>query len=131
MLAIHLSQNNDEKKAIIQIQNKNKQIQEERCHLDTNEKHLSNQVWQKLLVVTVLAFIFMIIEMIGGFIAHSVSIQTNAAHMASDITGFFFNIISIYVPGKCNFNKIKSFLNFGKEGGSLKCMRSQKTTLFS
>jgi zinc transporter 2 len=42
----------------------------------------------------------MVGEIVGGIIAHSISIQTDAAHMASDIIAFFFSIMAIYISGK-------------------------------
>ena len=38
----------------------------------------------QLIRVTVICFLFMIAEFIGGYISNSVAIMTDAAHMASD-----------------------------------------------
>ena len=37
----------------------------------------------------------MIFEIIGGWLSNSVAIMTDAAHMLSDVAGFFISIISI------------------------------------
>jgi zinc transporter 2 len=42
----------------------------------------------------------MIGEIVGGIIAHSIAIQTDAAHMAADIAGFFFSIVALYISNK-------------------------------
>lgn len=42
----------------------------------------------------------MIGEIVGGIIAHSIAIQTDAAHMAADIAGFFFSIVALYISKK-------------------------------
>lgn len=74
------------------------------CHvpredLDTFRKR-NAVVWRKLITVLILCVLFMIGEIIGGIIAKSISIQTDAAHMAADIAGFFFSIVAIYVSDK-------------------------------
>lgn len=39
----------------------------------------------------------MIIEIIGGAIAHSMAIMTDAAHLLSDFSGFLISIFSIWI----------------------------------
>jgi hypothetical protein len=78
------------------------------CHvLDKDdilaEKRRNKTVWRKLITVLILCILFMIGEIVGGVLARSISIQTDAAHMASDIAGFFFSIVAIYVSGKGEF----------------------------
>jgi Co/Zn/Cd efflux system component len=80
-------------------------VSEQHCHtLDDlmADKRRNATVWRKLIIVLVLCILFMIGEIVGGILAHSISIQTDAAHMASDIAGFFFSILAIYVSGKSN-----------------------------
>ena len=36
-------------------------------------------------------------ELIGGFLANSLAIMTDAAHLFSDVSGFFISIFSIYI----------------------------------
>ena len=78
------------------------------CHLLDKDGILAEQkrnktVWRKLITVLILCIVFMIGEIVGGILARSISIQTDAAHMASDIAGFFFSIVAIYVSGKGEF----------------------------
>lgn len=49
----------------------------------------------RLIFVTVVCFIFMIAEFIGGLVSSSVAIMTDAAHMFSDVSGFLIQICSI------------------------------------
>jgi len=51
-------------------------------------------------MVTAICFVFMIFEFIGGYISNSVAIMTDAAHMLSDVAGFFISILSIYLGQK-------------------------------
>jgi zinc transporter 2 len=39
----------------------------------------------------------MVIEFFGGIMANSLAIMTDAAHLLSDISGFFISIFSIWV----------------------------------
>jgi zinc transporter 2 len=36
-------------------------------------------------------------EIVGGYIAGSLAIMTDAAHMFSDLSGFFISIFSLYL----------------------------------
>jgi zinc transporter 2 len=55
---------------------------------------------KKLLIVSLVAFILMGCEVVGGYIAQSLAIMTDAAHMFSDFAGFFISIFSIWLARK-------------------------------
>lgn len=67
-----------------------------------NELHKKNQedAIKKLTIVCIICTIFMIIEIIGGYLANSIAIMSDAAHLLSDLLGFFISIISIYISRK-------------------------------
>ena len=78
---------------------------EEHCHSSINiDKDRNKKPFIKLLIALCLCFVFMVGEIIGGLLANSISIQTDAAHMATDIVGFFFSILAIYISKKSNVN---------------------------
>ena len=52
---------------------------------------------KKLYVVSIVCFMFMIIEFIGGYFARSIAIMSDAAHLLSDFLGFIISIVSIYI----------------------------------
>ncbi len=70
---------------------------------DLLDKKKHQVVWRKLIIVLVLCVLFMIGEIVGGILANSISIQTDAAHMAADIAGFFFSIMAIYFSTMSKF----------------------------
>jgi hypothetical protein len=75
------------------------------CHVPKTADELVEQrkhqvVWRKLISVLILCTLFMVGEIVGGILANSISIQTDAAHMAADIAGFFFSILAIYISTK-------------------------------
>lgn len=51
----------------------------------------------------------MAIEIVGGLLAHSLAIMTDAAHLFSDITGFLISIVSILISSKLKANKSMSY----------------------
>ena len=58
---------------------------------------INARVLCKLYSVSVVCFIFLIGEVIGGIMASSLAIISDAAHMFSDLSGFFISIISIHL----------------------------------
>ena len=54
----------------------------------------------KLLMASLVCFIFMIIEIVGGYLANSLAIMTDAAHMLSDVAGFMISYFAIYLGSK-------------------------------
>jgi zinc transporter 2 len=52
---------------------------------------------RKLAIITVICFLFMVAEVIGGYLSNSVAIMTDAAHMLSDCSGFIISILSIII----------------------------------
>ena len=52
---------------------------------------------RKLLCVSLLCVIFMVLEFIGGILAGSMAIMTDAAHLLSDFSGFLISIFSIWI----------------------------------
>ena len=46
------------------------------------------QTQRRLMAALVLAFAFMVVEVVGGVYAHSLAIITDAAHLLSDVSGF-------------------------------------------
>lgn len=64
----------------------------------------SDSAMNKLIFVTVVCFIFMICEFIGGIISGSVAIMTDAAHMFSDVSGFAIQICAIILARRMPTN---------------------------
>ena len=58
--------------------------------------HTTKRVMIKLLAASVMCFVLMAVEAVGGILAHSLAILTDAAHMFSDISGFVISIFSLW-----------------------------------
>ena len=52
---------------------------------------------KKLIIVSSLCITFMVIEVVGGLLANSMAIMTDAAHLLSDFSGFLISIFSIWI----------------------------------
>ncbi|CAD8097237.1 unnamed protein product [Paramecium primaurelia] len=71
-----------------------------------NETHLyeipdlsnvTQNVLCRLIAVSVVCIVFLIAEVVGGLWAQSLAILSDAAHMFSDMSGFFISIFSIWL----------------------------------
>lgn len=51
----------------------------------------------KLVCVTLLTFIFMAVEIIGGYLANSIAIMSDAAHLFSDVLGIGFSVVALII----------------------------------
>jgi zinc transporter 2 len=54
----------------------------------------------KMYKISIICFIFLLAEIIGGFLANSIAIISDAAHMLSDLLGFIISIVSIKISQK-------------------------------
>ena len=82
---------------------------EESSHAENNAgiyKKQQDKAIKKLTWVCVICTIFMIIEIIGGYLANSIAIMSDAAHLLSDLLGFLISIISIYISRKVAKNNM-------------------------
>ena len=76
---------------------------EDSSHGDKNldiYKKQQDEAIKKLTYVCIICTIFMIIEIIGGYLANSIAIMSDAAHLLSDLLGFIISIISIHISRK-------------------------------
>ncbi|WIA28966.1 hypothetical protein OEZ86_011501 [Tetradesmus obliquus] len=73
---------------------------QEKCFLSEGAARGSTdsykKVQRKLVIACILCFIFMTVEVIGGYIAKSVAIMSDAAHMLSDVSAFLVSIFATW-----------------------------------
>ena len=55
---------------------------------------------RKLVCVTIVCFIFMMVEIVGGILSGSLAIITDAAHQLSDVAGFAISFVAIWMSTK-------------------------------
>ncbi|XP_037658940.1 zinc transporter 8 [Choloepus didactylus] len=74
------------------------------CHSNSKatENRTNEQVhakW-KLCAASAICFIFMIAEVVGGYIAGSLAVITDAAHLLIDLTSFLLSLFSLWLSSK-------------------------------
>lgn len=57
----------------------------------------NRKAMRKLIIVTCISFIFIAVQLVGGYMAKSIAIFTDSAHLLSDIIGFAISIISLKI----------------------------------
>ncbi|XP_070547005.1 proton-coupled zinc antiporter SLC30A2-like [Ptychodera flava] len=66
------------------------------CHSD-KAPSVTNKARNQLICASCLVLLFMIAEIIGGYIANSLAIMTDAAHLLSDFASFLISLFAIWV----------------------------------
>jgi zinc transporter 2 len=71
-----------------------------------DQQQKSKESLNKLVIVSIVCTVFMIIELIGGYMADSIAIMSDAAHMLSDLLGFIISIFSIIIASRKSNTKM-------------------------
>ena len=74
--------------------------------LKKDYKKNQDEAIRKLSYVCIICTIFMIIEILGGYLANSIAIMSDAAHLLSDLLGFVISIVSIFISRKVAKNEM-------------------------
>lgn len=61
---------------------------------------MGRNAFKKLLKASLLCLFFMIVEIIGGVLANSLAIATDAAHLFTDLAGFGIGLLAIYLSSR-------------------------------
>ncbi|KAB7508097.1 Zinc transporter 2 [Armadillidium nasatum] len=69
----------------------------EHCHAAKQYPTGTKKAVTKLLIACFLTTTFLIAEAVGGWLANSIAIMSDAAHLLSDLTSFIVSLISIYL----------------------------------
>ncbi|XP_048513851.1 zinc transporter 2-like [Athalia rosae] len=79
----------------IPLQNGHVHNVQEHCHSKPFRRHSSP--WRQLLAASLMCLIFMLAEIVGGHLAGSLAVMTDAAHLLSDFVGFLVSMFSIWI----------------------------------
>ncbi|KAM5248623.1 proton-coupled zinc antiporter SLC30A2 [Ctenodactylus gundi] len=66
------------------------------CHSDPKKERARRQ----LCVASAICLVFMIGEVIGGYLAHSLAIMTDAAHLLTDFASMLISLFSLWVSSR-------------------------------
>ncbi|XP_047487937.1 zinc transporter 2-like isoform X1 [Penaeus chinensis] len=67
------------------------------CHMPRASQRASGRAMTQLMLACCLTTIFMIAEAVGGYLASSIAIMSDAAHLFSDLTSFIVSLAAIYL----------------------------------
>ncbi|XP_049882624.1 zinc transporter 2-like isoform X2 [Pectinophora gossypiella] len=72
---------------------------ERHCHRSRNEE-IDKRARRKLIIASILCVVFMIGEIVGGYISNSLAIATDAAHLLTDFASFMISLFSLWVASR-------------------------------
>ncbi|KAL3314295.1 hypothetical protein Ciccas_007090 [Cichlidogyrus casuarinus] len=67
--------------------------------IDT-DSGVDKEARRKLITASILCFIFMLGEIVGGYLANSLAIMTDAAHLLTDFASFMISLLAIYLAAR-------------------------------
>ncbi|XP_021343404.1 zinc transporter 2-like isoform X2 [Mizuhopecten yessoensis] len=70
------------------------------CHANKMRAGLDKTARRKLLLASGLCLFFMTAEFIGGILAHSLAILSDAAHMLTDLASFLISLFAIFLASR-------------------------------
>lgn len=71
----------------------------EHCHSE-RQTGIDKKARRKLIIATTLCLFFMIVEIIGGVLANSLAIATDAAHLLTDLASFLISLFAIWLASR-------------------------------
>ena len=71
----------------------------EHCHTERSSG-IDKKARRKLIIATVLCLFFMIVEIVGGVLANSLAIATDAAHLLTDLASFMISLFAIWLASR-------------------------------
>ena len=77
---------------------------EQKKKISTYTKKESEDL-KKMIYTTLICILFIIAELVGGILANSLAIISDAAHLFSDLSGFFISIIAMIIGKKTSNSK--------------------------
>lgn len=70
------------------------------CHVSDRIEGVDKVARRKLIVASVLCVVFIIVEVIGGFMSNSLAIATDAAHLLTDFASFMISLLALWMAGR-------------------------------
>ncbi|XP_060575091.1 proton-coupled zinc antiporter SLC30A2-like isoform X2 [Ruditapes philippinarum] len=70
------------------------------CHDQKQGPSVDKRARRKLLTACVLSLLFMTAEIIGGYLANSLAIASDAAHLLTDLASFLISLLALYFASR-------------------------------
>uniref|UniRef100_A0A2I9LPZ2 Zinc transporter 2 n=1 Tax=Centruroides hentzi TaxID=88313 RepID=A0A2I9LPZ2_9SCOR len=75
-------------------------VSESHCHPQREEDGADKLARRRLLFASGLCLVFMIAEVVGGLLANSLAIATDAAHLLTDFASFMISLMALWVAAR-------------------------------
>ncbi|XP_070618455.1 probable proton-coupled zinc antiporter SLC30A4 [Erythrolamprus reginae] len=77
------------------------------CNTCTRQRELSKQkkVKRRLALAAILYFLFMTGELVGGYVANSLAVMTDALHMLTDLSSIILTLLALWLSAKAPTKK--------------------------
>ncbi|XP_023032172.1 zinc transporter 2 isoform X2 [Drosophila willistoni] len=84
----------------------------EKCNIETFHEYVRDhchrarsegvdvKARRKLIIASILCLVFMIAEIVGGYLSNSLAIATDAAHLLTDFASFMISLFAIWIAGR-------------------------------
>lgn len=100
-----ISLNTDKTLGLKQKLQSDQEVPHHRCAIENSwffvsKNARSRRAIRKLICVTIVCFMFMTVELVGGILSGSLAILTDAAHQLSDVAGFAISFVAIWLSTK-------------------------------
>ncbi|XP_053382351.1 proton-coupled zinc antiporter SLC30A2-like [Mercenaria mercenaria] len=70
------------------------------CHDQKKSPSVDKRARTKLLIACVLSMLFMTAEIVGGYLANSLAIASDAAHLLTDLASFMISLLALYIASR-------------------------------
>lgn len=70
------------------------------CHVTPRDTGMDKKARFRLLLASFLCLIFMIGECVGGVLAHSLAVVSDAAHLLTDFASFMISLMALYLASR-------------------------------
>jgi len=73
---------------------------DDHCHEIEEDRDGRNKARNQLIIASIVCLVFMVGEIVGGYLSNSLAIMTDAAHMLSDFSSFCISLFALWVAKK-------------------------------
>lgn len=70
------------------------------CHIQPKASGVDKKARLRLILASMLCLIFMIGEVVGGLMAHSLAVVSDAAHLLTDFASFMISLVALYLVSR-------------------------------
>lgn len=75
------------------------------CH-QNQESGIDKKARNRLLIASVLCLVFMLAEIVGGYLSNSLAIASDAAHLLTDFASFMISLFSLWIASRPSTKKM-------------------------